>query len=47
MTYQLGVDLGTTKIAAAIWNGEQVRPVQLGNRSTAVPSVVFLRDWPG
>jgi molecular chaperone DnaK len=44
MTYQLGVDLGTTKIAAAVWDGQQVRPVQLGNRSTAVPSVVFLRD---
>jgi actin-like ATPase involved in cell morphogenesis len=44
MTYQLGVDLGSTKTAAAIWDGERSRPVQLGNRSAAVPSVVFLRD---
>lgn len=44
VTYQLGVDLGTTKTAAAIGDSEQSRAVQLGNRSTAVPSVVFLRD---
>jgi len=44
VTYQLGVDLGTTKTAAAVWDAGQSRAVQLGNRSTAVPSVVFLRD---
>lgn len=42
MTYQLGVDLGTTFTAAAIARGGRVEPVTLGANSVAVPSVVHL-----
>jgi actin-like ATPase involved in cell morphogenesis len=41
VTYRLGIDLGTTKTAAAIWDGERAQPVELGNHSAAVPSAVF------
>ncbi len=40
--YQLGVDLGTTYTAAAVARDGQVRMVGLGNRSSAIPSVVHL-----
>ena len=43
MTYQLGVDLGTTYTAAAIARGGDVTIVHLGTRSAAIPSVVFCR----
>jgi molecular chaperone DnaK len=41
VTYRLGVDVGTSKTAAAVWDGQHAVPVQLGNRSPAVPSVVL------
>jgi molecular chaperone DnaK (HSP70) len=44
MTYDLGVDLGTTFVAAAISSGSQVEMVTLGDRSVVTPSVVFLRE---
>src|SRR5688500_16209435 len=47
MTYQLGVELGTAKTGAAVWDGAQPRAVQRGNRSAAVPSVGFLREDGG
>ena len=44
MTYALGVDLGTTYTAAAIQRGDRLEIVDLGTRSAAIPSVVYLRD---
>ncbi len=41
-SYLLGVDLGTTYTAAAVARDGQVRMVGLGNRSSAIPSVVHL-----
>jgi molecular chaperone DnaK (HSP70) len=39
--YRLAVDVGTSKTAAAVWDGRHASPVQLGNRSPAVPSVAL------
>ncbi len=44
MTYFLGVDLGTTYTAAAIHRDGRTSTVDLGTRTAAVPSVVFLRE---
>lgn len=44
MPYSLGVDLGTTYTAAAIRRGERLEIADLGTRSAAIPSVVYLRD---
>jgi actin-like ATPase involved in cell morphogenesis len=44
VTYPLGVDIGTTYTAAALWRDGRVQTVPLGNRANAVPSVLFLRD---
>ncbi|ONI74679.1 hypothetical protein ALI144C_38305 [Actinosynnema sp. ALI-1.44] len=44
MTYPLGVDIGTTYTAAALWREGRVQTVPMGNRANAVPSVLFLRD---
>ncbi len=44
MTYQLGIDLGTTFSTAAASRQGRVEVLSLGTRSAAVPSVVFLRD---
>ena len=44
MSYALGVDLGTTYTAAAIQRGDRLEIVDLGTRSAAIPSVVYLRD---
>ncbi|MDJ0771496.1 MAG: Hsp70 family protein [Ilumatobacter sp.] len=44
MSYSLGVDLGTTYTAAAIQRGDRLEIVDLGTRSAAIPSVVYLRD---
>ena len=41
--YALGVDLGTTYAAAAVWRAGQVEMAGLGRRSVALPSVVYLR----
>jgi actin-like ATPase involved in cell morphogenesis len=42
--YALGVDLGTTFTAAAVWRGGHAEVATLGSRSAAVPSVVLLRE---
>lgn len=44
MGYSLGVDLGTTFVAAAISNGQQPEMVTLGGRSVMIPSVVYRAD---
>ena len=44
MTYQLGVDLGTTYTAAAVYRDGRAHIVELGTRSAAVPSVLFVKD---
>jgi formylglycine-generating enzyme required for sulfatase activity/actin-like ATPase involved in cell morphogenesis len=44
MNYGLGIDLGTTFTAAAVYRDGSVRPVTLGHRSGAVPSAVFARN---
>lgn len=44
MTYYLGIDLGTTYTAAAIYRDERAQIVELGNRSASTPSVIFLRE---
>ena len=43
MSYGLGIDLGTTFTAAAVYRDGNVHPVTLGHRSGAVPSAVFGR----
>src|SRR5688572_33059877 len=43
-TYGLGVDLGTTYTAAALWRDGRAECVPLGTTSLSVPSVLFLRD---
>jgi ABC-type multidrug transport system ATPase subunit/pSer/pThr/pTyr-binding forkhead associated (FHA) protein/actin-like ATPase involved in cell morphogenesis len=42
--YNLGVDLGTTFVAAAISNGGQPEMVTLGGRAVVIPSAVYLAD---
>jgi outer membrane protein assembly factor BamB len=42
MTYELGVDLGTTHSAAAVGRDGTVEMMSLGERSLTIPSVVFL-----
>ena len=44
MTYELGVDLGTTYTAAAVFRDGQVEIATLGDRAASVPSVVFLKE---
>src|SRR5438874_7785790 len=44
VTYPLGVDVGTTYTAAALWRDGRVQTVPLGNRANAVASVLFLRE---
>jgi molecular chaperone DnaK len=52
MVFSLGVDIGTTYTAAALWRNQTVNTAPLsvpssaplGNHSNAVPSVLFLRD---
>ncbi len=44
MGYALGVDLGTTYTAAAIYRDGRTETVTLGTRSLMIPSVVFLRE---
>lgn len=43
----MGVDVGTTFTAAAVWRGGRVEVVPLGNHAAAIPSLVFLRDDGG
>ena len=42
MGYWLGVDLGTTRTAAAIRVGDRVQIVQLGSRTAEVPSAIYV-----
>src|SRR5262245_26113870 len=42
--YALGVDLGTTFTAAAVWRDGRAEIASLGGRAAAVPSVVLLRE---
>jgi len=44
MGYYLGIDLGTTYTAAAVWRDGRVEIANLGTRAPVVPSVVLLRD---
>jgi molecular chaperone DnaK (HSP70) len=44
VTYALGIDIGTTFSAAAVWRDGRAETVPLGNRANVVPSVVLLRD---
>ncbi len=44
MSYAVGIDVGTTFSAAAIWRAGTASTVPLGNRAATVPSVLFLRD---
>ncbi|HEU0172563.1 MAG TPA: Hsp70 family protein [Acidimicrobiales bacterium] len=44
MGYYLGVDIGTTYTAAAVWRDGRCDIAGLGNRAPTIPSVVFLRD---
>jgi len=44
MGYYLGVDLGTTYTAAAVWREGRVEIANLGNRAPVIPSVVFLKE---
>ena len=44
MTYTLGVDLGTTFVAAAIGQGSRVEMFTLGERSIVSPAVVYVRE---
>ncbi|GIE29882.1 hypothetical protein Ait01nite_029270 [Actinoplanes italicus] len=41
--YALGIDLGTTYTAAAVWRSGHAEIASLGSRSAAIPSVVLLR----
>lgn len=42
--YALGIDLGTTFTAAAVWRDGHAEVASLGSRAAAVPSVVLLRE---
>jgi YVTN family beta-propeller protein len=44
VTYTLGIDLGTTYSAAAVHSGGLAEIFSLSNRSTVVPSVVFVAE---
>ena len=44
MSYSLGVDLGTTFVAAAIAHASRVEMFTLGDRAVVTPSVVYLRE---
>jgi actin-like ATPase involved in cell morphogenesis len=42
--YALGIDLGTTFTAAAVWRNGRAEIAALGSRAAAIPSVVLLRE---
>lgn len=44
MKYVLGIDLGTTYTAAAIFDADGPRAMTLGNRYHEIPSVAFVED---
>jgi molecular chaperone DnaK len=43
VTYALGVDVGTTYTAAAIWRDGKAETVPLGDRALAIPSALYLK----
>ncbi len=44
MGYSLGVDLGTTFVAAAVASATRVEMFTLGDRSVVTPAIVYLRE---
>ena len=42
--YAVGIDIGTTYTAAAVWRDGRAEIVPLGSHSAAIPSAVFLRS---
>ncbi|MFL6089268.1 MAG: Hsp70 family protein [Aeromicrobium sp.] len=44
MTYGLGIDVGTTYTAAAVFRDGQMRAVTLGQNGDAMPTVVYLTE---
>jgi molecular chaperone DnaK len=44
MSYQLGVDLGTTFTCVAVHEGDGSRIIELSDSSASIPSVVFLEE---
>lgn len=44
MSYSLGVDLGTTFVAAALAAGSRIEMFTLGDRSVVSPAVVYVRE---
>ena len=44
MGYVVGIDLGTTFTAAAVWRDGSAQISSLGSRGAAIPSVVLLRE---
>jgi molecular chaperone DnaK len=44
VAYFLGIDIGTTYTAAAVWRDQRVDIAQLGSRTPVIPSVVLLRE---
>lgn len=44
MSYSLGVDLGTTFVAAAVAHPNQIETFTLGDRTVVTPSVVYRRE---
>jgi YVTN family beta-propeller protein len=44
MSYSLGVDLGTTFVAAAIAHASRVEMFTLGDRAVVAPAVVYVRE---
>jgi len=42
--YALGIDLGTTFTAAAVWRDGRAEIASLGSRAAVIPSVVLLRE---
>ncbi len=44
MSYFLGIDMGTTYVAAGVAQDHRAEIIDLGNRTATIPSVVYLRD---
>jgi len=45
--YSLGIDLGTTSVAAAVCDGAKIEIVALGDRSARIPAAVYRRGSDG
>ena len=44
VSYSLGIDLGTTYTAAAIYENGRATTIDLGSRTATMPSIVFLDE---